>query len=289
MFAELMDGDGWEFRYFPDEGLENLAGMARSLLNCDLTYQIGGRVTLGRFLRAAKWLGKQKVVMHWVGSDTLDEQKDVAEGNSEQWVTGQLLHWAESDWMVREVHALGLECDLMPLPSSWVPDRPSPLPPDFSVLVYVPDVRRAALYGLDRILEATRELPYIQFELVGLNYGEIPAPPDNLRIHGRLADLREVYLRNTILWRPVRHDGLSFMVLEALGHGRHVLWSYEFPGCVVAETAKSAVAEISRLHSLHQQSRLSINNAGVEAIARNYLPQPLRKMIHRRLEAILES
>src|SRR6266403_1239163 len=40
------------------------------------------------------------------------------------------------------------------------------------------------------------------------------------------------YKRASVVWRPVRHDGLSFMVLEALGHGRHVLWTYEFPGCV---------------------------------------------------------
>jgi len=289
MFAELMDGDGWEFRYFPDEGLESLAGMTRSLCRCDLAYQIGGRVTLGKFLRVAKWLGKEKIVMHWVGSDTLDEQRDVAEGNSERWVICQLHHWAESHWMVHEVEALGLECELVPLPSSCVPDRPSPLPLEFSVLVYVPDVRRAALYGLDRILQAAKELPHIPFELVGLTYGEIPAPPDNLRIHGRLADLTEFYRRSTVLWRPVRHDGLSFMVLEALGHGRHVLWSYDFPGCVVAETAEAAGAEILRLHSLHQQGRLQINQAGVEAVAKNYLPQPLRRMIHRRLEAILES
>ena len=289
MFAELMRGDGWEFCYFPDEGVENLAGMARELCRCDLAYQIGGRVTLGKFLRAAKWLHKKKIVMHWVGSDTLDEQRDVAEGNSADWVTNRIHHWAESHWMVREVEALGLECDLVPLPSSCVTDRPSPLPSEFSVLVYVPDVRRGALYGLDRILQAAKELPHIPFELVGLTHGDIPAAPENLRIHGRLADLSGFYRRATVLWRPVRHDGLSFMVLEALGHGRHVLWSYEFPGSIVAETPKAAVEEISRLYTLHQQGRLDINFAGVEAIAANYLPQLLRSMIHRRLEAILQS
>src|ERR1700676_1242247 len=31
MFAEMMNGDGWEFRFYPDSGLRNLAAMALEL------------------------------------------------------------------------------------------------------------------------------------------------------------------------------------------------------------------------------------------------------------------
>jgi hypothetical protein len=74
VFAQLMDGDGWRFRYYPDAGLRNLSQMARELRACDLAYQIGGRVTAGKFLLAAKLMRKRKIVMHWTGSDVLDEQ-----------------------------------------------------------------------------------------------------------------------------------------------------------------------------------------------------------------------
>lgn len=288
MFADLMSGDGWEFRYYPDSGVRNLTAIAVELKACDIVYQIGGRVTQGKFLSAAKLLGKKKVVMHWVGSDTVNGQKEVAHGKAEPWVLQQIHHWAESDWMVAEVEALGISCDLVPLPSARIPEHPSPLPRDFSVLVYVPDVRRCELYGLDRILRVARELPQIPFELVGLVHGQIPDPPSNLKIHGRISNLKEFYRRASAIWRPVRHDGLSYMVLEALGYGRHVLWSYPFPGCVQVTCESEARDEIVRLYSLHKQRGLHLNCVGVQAIREGgYLPRRLRKEILSHLDHIL--
>jgi hypothetical protein len=105
-----------------------------------------------------------------------------------------------------------------------------------------------------------------------------------------LPNLTEVFRSTTVLWRPARHDGLSFMVLEALGHGRHVLWSYPFPGCTLVKTAPEARNEIVRLHALHQQGQLDINRAGVQGLAQHgYRPAQLKNSIRARLEAILES
>ena len=130
VFAEFMTGDGWEFRYYPDEGLRSLAGMLRELATCDLVYQLGGRVTQGKFLRVAHALGKKHMVMHWMGSDVLDEQSAVRAGKTNPWVLQHLHHWAESDWMVREVRALGSPCELVPFPSALIPEEPSALPED---------------------------------------------------------------------------------------------------------------------------------------------------------------
>jgi len=290
MFAELMDGDGWEFRYYPDHGAANLTRMARKLAECDLVYQIGGRVSLGPFLRAAHALRKTKVVMHWVGSDTFEQQQELAEGKSDAWVMSGIRHWAESNWMVREVEVLGLGCELIPLPSARVPAQPSELPTDFSVLVYMPVVNRGELYGLDRILAAARALPHIPFVLVGLYDGRIENPPANLEIHGRVPDLAEFYQRATVVWRPVRHDGLSFMVMEAMGHGRHVLWTYPFRGCTRVESADDAIREIKRLHDKHVEGKLSINHDAVAAIADGgYLPSVLRTRIRERLEQLIAA
>ena len=227
--------------------------------------------------------------MHWVGSDTLDEQSSVALGQSEPWIVEGMHHWAESEWMVREVELLGISCELIPLPSARIPDQPSPLPSNFSVLVYMPDVRRGNLYGLDRILQVARQLPNVPFDLVGLLHGPIVDAPPNLRIHTRIPDLKEFYRKASVVWRPVCHDGLSFMVLEALGHARHVLWNYAFPGVTQVTTAEEAQEEISRLFELHRNSRLQPNWKGAQAIAEGgYLPQTLKGRILNRLEQILE-
>jgi len=289
MFAELMNGDGWEFRYFPDSGFRNLASIAGELRSCDIAYQIGGRVTIGKFLRVAKLMKKETIVMHWAGSDALDDQRLAAAGQANPWVLQKIHHWAVSDWMAREVQAFGTRCEMVPLPSAHVPQSPSPLPAEFSVLVYMPDTSRGLLYGLDQILQVARELVHIRFDLVGLLHGSIAAPPPNLHIHGRIPNLRAFYERASVVWRPMRHDGLSCMVMEALGHGRHVLWSYPFPGCQQVNSATAASEEILRLHALHRRNRLSINHAGARAMVQGgYMPAQLRHTIRERLEALLE-
>ena len=290
MFAELMDGDGWQFRYYPDEGFHNFASMALDLSECDIIYQIGGRVTLGKFLRVARLLKKQKLIMHWAGSDIMDQQQELDRGNANPWIMNFVHHWAVSEWLAREVEELGLSCEWVPLPPGNVPNQPSSLPAKFSVLVYMPDTRRSELYGLDRILQVARQLPHIPFELVGLIHGRIDDPPPNLRIHGRIPDLRQFYERASVVWRPTRHDGLSFMVLEGLGYGRHVLWSYAFPGCSQVKEANDARDMIVQLHERHQRDLLGINKEGVRVIAeRGFLPQDLKRKTLTRLERILST
>ena len=290
MFAELMDGNGWDFRYYPDHGIHNLASMARDLHECDLVYQIGGRVTLGKFLHAAKFLKKKKLIMHWAGSDVMGQRRELERGAANPWVMRNVHHWAVSEWLADEVGELGLPCEWVPLPPGNVPERPSPLPKDFSVLVYMPDARRSELYGLDRILQVARQLPEIPFELVGLYHGRIDDPPGNLRIHGRIPDLAQFYKRASVVWRPTRHDGLSFMVLEGLGYGRHVLWSYAFPGCVQVTDVADARDAIARLHAKHKEGRLGINQEGVQVIAeRGFLPHRLKQNTLARLEKILSQ
>jgi hypothetical protein len=290
VFADFMSGDGWQFEYYPDQRFEDLLAMASSLNRCDLVYQIGGRITMGKFLRAARFLRKSNVVMHWVGSDTLDQREAFASGQSDQWVASKIHHWADSEWIYNEVCALGIPCKMVPLPSAKIPERPSPPSCQFSVLVYVPSVERAGLYGLDMILEAARCLPEVRFELVGLRDGPIPNPPPNINFHQRLPDLSEFYRRASVIWRPARHDGLSWMVMEALGHGRHVLWSYPFPGCILTKSASDAIMHISRLFELHKEERLGLNYDGVRFIAKSeYHPRRFRADIRSRLVKILGS
>src|ERR1700690_2639951 len=66
IFADFMTDDEWEFCYYPDEGLGNLGRMLREVATCDLVYQLGGRVTEGKFLKIAHALGKKHIVMHWL-------------------------------------------------------------------------------------------------------------------------------------------------------------------------------------------------------------------------------
>jgi glycosyltransferase involved in cell wall biosynthesis len=284
----FLASEGWEFRNYAPRWSLDLPATLYQLHRCDLAYAWGGRVSMGKFLLAARALNKQKLVMFWCGSDVLEARQEFRQGRSGSWIA-EKIHWAGAPWLAEEVRALGLHCEYVP--TTWVQtvSKLDDLPKRFSVLAYLPDVERINLYGIDQVLEVARELPRIDFTIVGLQPGQTLAAPDNVTLHGRVADLEPFYRNATVIWRPTRHDGLSFMALEALAHGRYVIWSYPFSAAVHAREAGVARMEIERLWELHQMHQLDVNRAGADFIEQNFAPAKIRADILRRWKHIVES
>jgi len=280
--------DGWEIRHHSVQRLRSFAPLLRDLRAADLVFLWGSRISFGKFLRIARFFDKENVVMFWAGSDVLGAQMQFSQGICEPWIA-ERTHWAGAPWLRDEIRAIGLKCEFVPI--TWVPtvERPHPLPERFSVLVYLPDAAHAPLYGLDRILHVARSLSHIPFELVGLTNGQIPNPPPNLKIQGRLVDMAEVYRRSSVYWRPVAHDGLSFMSLEAMSHGRHVIWSYSFPHCRQSGNVEADRAEISRLYDQHERRQLQLNEPAIAMTAERYSLKAIRNDYLRRWEAIIAA
>jgi hypothetical protein len=283
----LLRSADWEIQFHDVDTASSLAALANELRRSDLVYTWGGRITLGKFLWAARALRKSKLIMFWCGSDVLFAQEQFAQGKLEPWVADKV-HWAGAPWLAEEVRAMGLRCEYVP--TTWVlpSETPLSLPDRFTVLVYLPAIDRTALYGIDQVLYAARALPNIQFVLAGLPGGRLQDSPPNLQYAYWVKDMPALYRRCTVVWRPVRHDGLSFMALEALAHGRHVLWSYPFPGCVHVKSTIAAMAELERLHAMHLAGTLSVNLEGTTLIARDFSPERIRQnILHRWREVIL--
>lgn len=280
----LVHGDNWDVPYRSPFHPIGWAQRFADLAHCDLAYSWTGNINPGLFLRAAHALGKEKVIILWSGSDVLFAAQELKAGRKDPWVSSRT-HWAVSPWLAEEVRALGVDCEYVQT-SFVAPVGPSPLPEDFSVLTYAPSLKKGELYGVDRILEAAERLPNVSFRLVGLKEGALPGAPKNLQVFGK-ANLDEFYRGSTILWRPVRHDGLSFMVLEALSHGRHVLYSYALPGCRQVDTTEAAVERITEFRDLHSAKKLALNREGIEIIGRDYDREVVRKRLLDRWEQLI--
>ena len=292
-FCERLPGAfqtaGWDIRHHSVHRLASIFRLLGDLRRADLIFIWGGRISMGKVLRAARFFDKRKIVLLWSGSDVLGAQFQFAEGKLNPWIAGQT-HWAGAPWLADEIRAIGLKCEYVPVTWVSIVEKPRPLPKNFSVLVYLPSVRRAKLYGLDRILQVSRSLPHISFELVGLVDGQIPDPPPNLHISARIRDMAEVYRRSTVYWRPVQHDGLCFMSLEALSHGRHVIWSYPFPHCYQSSNAEEDRAHIERLHASHCSGSLLVNDSGIDVVSKNFSLESIkREYLRRWTEIILSS
>ena len=58
--AALLDCEGWDVRYHSHSTATDLFSLANDLRRCDLAYTWGGRIDLGKFLWAARFLGPEK-------------------------------------------------------------------------------------------------------------------------------------------------------------------------------------------------------------------------------------
>jgi hypothetical protein len=79
------------------------------------------------------------------------------------------------------------------------------------------------------------------------------------------------------------------MVLEALAHGRHVLYTYPLPGAIQGGDAEQAKLQLQRLRAMHDAGSLQLNHAGREAVARIYRREVVREELRRRWEEIILS
>lgn len=265
-----------------------LIDLASDLARCDLAYTWGGRITMGKFLWAARLLGTKKIIMLWSGSDVLYAQREFANGTIAPWIR-QAVHWAVSPWIAEEVREMGLPCEHVQASFVNLPLEPKPLPKKFSVLLFVNDVSKADLYGWDRMLAVAEQLRHVQFHLCGLQPGQFLRVPPNIKIHHWIKDLTPLLEVTTVVYRPVRHDGLSFTVLEALSHGRYVLYSYPLTGCVQVSSTWEASEQLETLRSRHERGILALNKVGRDYVAREFAGEKVRAEMLRRWEQIILS
>jgi hypothetical protein len=285
---QLLQDDRWLVLDRSGHGPRQLIELAKDLARCDLVYTWGGRVSMGKFLWAARLLGTKKIIMLWSGSDVLYAQREHASGLGTPWIRNAV-HWAVSPWIAEEVRALGVPCEHVQASFVDLPPEPDPLSRKFSVLLFVNGISKADLYGWDRMLAVAERLRHIQFNLCGLPAGESLPVPSNITLYNWMSDLSPLLKQTTVVYRPVRHDGLSFTVLEALSHGRYVLYSYPLPGCIHVRSVSEACEHLQMLYARHECGALTLNEQGREYIAREFAAEKVRSELLRRWEQIVLS
>jgi hypothetical protein len=152
------------------------------------------------------------------------------------------------------------------------------------VLTYLPN-ERFEFYGGSLVLEAASRIPDVRFVVVGGDGNTMPSP-SNVAWDGWVSDLSEHYARTSVLVRVPEHDGIGAMVIEALIHARHVIYSYEFPHVrhLAPRTGSALVREIGTMLDAHRAGSLGPNLAG-RAYAMEHASEPtLVRAIERTIE-----
>jgi hypothetical protein len=289
MLAELLTHSGWEARYLESAGKRPNAWVATgaALVGADIVYLLGGQVE--RWSRP-DWLARfarRPIVMHWLGSDVTYALAAAQHGRLSQRLVSQPIHWAEVEWTSDELRSLGIQPEVVPLTSTRLARESSPLPPVFTVLSYLPGAR-PDFYGRATVMSLARSLPEIRFLIAG-SEGPASPPLPNVEFLGWVENMQPVYARTSVLLRIPEHDGLSFMVLEAMAAGRHVIWNHTLAGVLGAANEGEARAHLKRLLAQQRAGRLPLNSAGQLAVKNGYSPDRVRDEILNRFDRILVS
>ncbi len=259
-----------------------------SLLQTDLVYQIGGDLRPNRLYQRIFKL-KKKLVMHWVGSDILEMQQWQAKRNSfVPELLSQVEHWTEVDWTATELAALGIKPKVIPLTPTVFPDEIRELPKEFVVLTYLP-TGKEEFYGIKQIIKLATAFPQVIFlaAAASSNRQSEIVWPDNIIPLGWVDRMTDLYSQVVLLIRLTEHDGLSFMVLEALAQGRHVFWSYPLNGVTQITDEEILFENFGKLYQAFLDKQLTANKIGREAVMELYHPEIVWQQIETELETVL--
>ena len=244
--ARALERRGVECRF--SQGLENTGTrdwlrLAAGSTGIVLVHYGGPAGYLLRQLASAAALGTP-VVRWWVGTDVLRVLQDADTRRSalemQRILSGQL---AVSPHLVEELASVGLHADY--LPSVLDPGPPPAVLADVpkALLVYFP-TDKSEVYDGSRTRAAIEAFPQVRFVVVGDRSGSL-AGYANVDDLGWVGDMDPVWQRVGGLMRLTAHDGMPRMVLEALRRGKHVIYSWPFPACILCRTDEDVRAGIA--------------------------------------------
>jgi len=204
-------------------------------LACNMLYHVGGLdVDSAFFFRMAGFFGK-KVVVHWIGTDVLNYTKKYEEHRRA--INKNCINLAGSELLQKELEQIGIQSYVVPIVPTDFCFAATEVPEKHAVLSYIPESRED-FYNMPLVKEMAKQFPEVDFHIVA-NAGEHDTEClPNVKYQGRLnaEQMYQLYEKCSILFRFPEHDGLSMMLLEALGYGKNVVYCYDFP---YAETPKT--------------------------------------------------
>lgn len=257
-------------------------GSALRVPFCNLVYQIGGGPVVGSGVFGVCKALQRRVVKHWIGSDVLRASEPLVQ---EQNATGLVEHWAVSSHLVDELAEAGIAAATVPL-SVVDAVTPTPLPPPpLTLLSYLP-TRKFDFYDGATILSLASRFPDVKFLIVG-DDGAGRGASANVEFLGYQRKMDAVYARSHALLRLPRHDGLSYMVLEALNHGRHVIWNLPFETARIGRTENDVACHIRELRAALATGTLGVNERGRDVVHATHSGIRIRDIIRTKLKATL--
>ena len=208
------------------------------------------------------------IVRWWVGTDVYQvlEKTTIAENvRSFRWLFSMQI--AVSPHLVQELETAGVHAQYIPSITELdkAPTVLNSVPK--SILVYLP-TQRKGFYGVSFLESAIKTYRDIEFVIVADETHSLVEYP-NVRSVGWVGEMSEIWNSVGCLLRITRHDGMPRMVLEALLRGKYVIYSWPFPGCMLARSEDQMLRAIKDFRKF-----TSVNWNGISKVQELLTPDP---------------
>jgi len=294
-FGRLLEGvlreRGWQARYLPHPGRNPLhwAHLVWLLIRADVVYLVGSRIERGSPQDLLMRLRRRPIVIHWVGSDVQRALRQHERRAVSARIAEGAVHWSDAPWLADELGSIGVRAEYVALPVPAISRDTPPLPAEFRVLLYLPSVpKNRQNFDMDTLLRLPADFPDVEFTVVPSPPESLPQPlPPNLEALSWVDDMDALYRRTSVHIRLTLHDGMSFMVLEALSRGRHVIWTFPVEGAIRACGYEAVRDALASLYERHRSGTLGLNEAGARHALTHFDFDTLAAALDTRLQRVL--
>jgi glycosyltransferase involved in cell wall biosynthesis len=254
-----------------------------ALRKADLLISFGGPGPSAALAEAATARSVHVLVV-WAGSDVLNAAQDPF--NLAVTKRRGYNNVAVAPWLVDELATLGITASHLPVGAVAAVEHIAPLPKSFRVLTYLPEPRRS-FYGEERVYAIARQMPEVEFTVLGAGRRNPSAPP-NVSFAGHVDNVPSHIDGSTVLLRLTEHDGASILVLEALARGRHVVWTHDYPGVRCVSSPGQALVALEELYERHLSGVLEANSVGREFVRDHFAPADIARRFEAHIDQLCE-
>jgi len=251
------------------KGSETAVSMLE-IARSDVWYTIGQSSAPHAFEITSSLMRKPRL-MHWLGNDVHALAHDAR--LKQRYRSARFQHLAQNEYVADRLRELGISSRVAPLAAIPETQKVERLPETFTVLLYLPP-DRPEFYGRFQYERLMAALTGERMHYIIVGGGEIAVPRGvSAERLGWIHDLGPTYDRCTVLARFTQNDSVSTMVLEALAHGRYVLWSNDAAFVRQIRDYSDLEKSLRDLLAAHAAGTLAPQFEAAAAVVNEYSPR----------------
>jgi hypothetical protein len=201
---------------------------------------------------------KKKMMMQWQGTDVLLAVERFKMGSIQKKYIDNAIHFTDAPWLKDELKEIAPNIRILNFKHLEFQQNSTQYK-NQSVLSYM-GKGRENFYGFQAFKYAAEKFPTVAFHIIGSDGKGLESLP-NITFHGWVSEdqVKRMMIETPIFVRLVEHDGNSISVIEALGNGCEVIWSYPNENCFLAKTGNE-LAQVLKDVMLLVENRNNLPN-----------------------------